>query len=110
MNLTLSKEVSDLLSKKGETFLFTLNDGSNSFSNAEGCCMIGDRFLIVPVKEKPENYDIKIPSNQLHFYTSKYDTMFLKGELFLDLDKASHTMVLKDKSGILDHNVQISDE
>lgn len=107
MRLKVSAEVVERLANEGQKFLLTLNDGSNPFSNAEGCCMIGDRFLIVATEGIPESYSIEIPSNQLKFYTSKYDCIFLKGELYLDMRESSQTLTLRDNSGRLDDHVQI---
>lgn len=107
MKLNVSDEVVKRLSKEGQKFLLTLNDGSNPFSNAEGCCMIGDRFLIIATEEVPESYLIEIPSNQLMFYTSKYDCIFLRGELYLEMRESSQTLILRDNSGLLDDHVEL---
>lgn len=89
------------------TFLLVLNDGSNQFSSAEGCCMIGDRFLIVPTTEKIEPFTLPITNSDYTIHTSTYETMFLKGNLVLDLNPSSGTLVLKNESGILDNNLLI---
>ena len=49
MSLTISEEVKQRLAPfltETNTFLLVANDGSNPYSSAEGCCMIGDRFII----------------------------------------------------------------
>lgn len=54
MSLTISEEVKQRLAPfltETNTFLLVANDGSNPYSSAEGCCMIGDRFIIVPVDQ-----------------------------------------------------------
>ena len=54
MSLTISEEAKQRLAPfltEANTFLLVANDGSNPYSSAEGCCMIGDRFIIVPVDQ-----------------------------------------------------------
>jgi hypothetical protein len=54
VSLTISEEVKQRLAPfltETNTFLLVANDGSNPYSSAEGCCMIGDRFIIVPVDQ-----------------------------------------------------------
>ena len=59
MSLTISEEVKQRLAPfltETNTFLLVANDGSNPYSSAEGCCMIGDRFIIVPVDQAEAPY------------------------------------------------------
>lgn len=44
--LEVQPEVFKQVPRLKDGFLLTLNDGSNQFSSAEGCCMIGDHFFI----------------------------------------------------------------
>lgn len=107
MNLTITEKAAEKLPQKYTSFILTLNDGSNQFSNAEGCCMIGERFLIVPITETIDPFTLPVPAEHFHFYTSSYDTMFLKGQLVLDVNSASQTLMLKNEAGYLDTNVTI---
>ncbi len=59
MSLTISEEAKQRLAPfltEANTFLLVANDGSNPYSSAEGCCMIGDRFIIVPVDQAEAPY------------------------------------------------------
>ena len=110
MNLTITDAAQTfLISKlsKAKTFLLTLNDGSNQFSTAEGCCMIGDRFQIVVVEDKLAPFTIPLESNAFTVYTSEYDKMFLGKQIILDFNQSSHLLVLKNENGILDINVAL---
>ena len=65
MSLTISEEVKQRLAPfltETNTFLLVANDGSNPYSSAEGCCMIGDRFIIVPVDQAEAPYTETIPN------------------------------------------------
>lgn len=53
MIIHLTKEAQEMLPKGRKTFILTTNDGSNIFSSSEGCCMIGDRFLLVATNDIP---------------------------------------------------------
>ena len=50
MELTITTEAAQRLPQGTTQFILTANDGSNQFSSAEGCCMIGERFLIAPIE------------------------------------------------------------
>ena len=79
MSLTISEEVKQRLAPfltETNTFLLVANDGSNPYSSAEGCCMIGDRFIIVPVDQAEAPYTKTIANDSFHVYTSTYDQMF----------------------------------
>ena len=100
MSLTISEEVKQRLAPfltETNTFLLVANDGSNPYSSAEGCCMIGDRFIIVPVDQAEAPYT----------ETIAYDQMFLTGHLQLVIHPNAGTITLKNESGILDSNVDI---
>lgn len=107
MELTITTEAAQRLPQGTTQFILTANDGSNQFSSAEGCCMIGERFLIAPIEEIIVPFTLEIPSNLFTFYTSEYDTMFLTGHLELMVHPTSGTLVLKNESGYLDNNVLI---
>src|SRR5699024_10221135 len=107
MQLLLQKEVLQRLPQGYTQFILTLNDGSNPFSNAMGCCLIGERFLIVATKQQIEPFTIPVDSSDLTFYTSEYDLMFLTGKLVLFVDPNSQNVMLKNESGLLDLNVEI---
>jgi uncharacterized protein YqkB len=110
MELTVTepaKKVLELKLGQLSEFLFVLNDGSNQFSSAEGCCLIGDRFLIVPTAEPIEPFTKPIKNNEYRIFTSEYDAIFLTGKLVLDVNPSSGTLVLKNEGGILDNNVLI---
>jgi uncharacterized protein YqkB len=105
MDLTITSEAATHLPQDVTQFILTANDGSNQFSSAAGCCMIGERFLITPIEEIIAPFTLEIPSNLFTFYTSEYDTMFLSGHLELFVHPTSGTLVLKNESGYLDNNV-----
>ena len=84
-----------------------LNDGSNQFSSAEGCCMIGDHFLLVSTQHYIPAYDLTIPCEEATVKTSEYDTTFINGHLVLEVTPSNQTIRLKNESGILDSNVQV---
>lgn len=108
MSLTISEEVKQRLAPfltETNTFLLVANDGSNPYSSAEGCCMIGDRFIIVPVDQAEAPYTETIANDSFHVYTSTYDQMFLTGHLQLVIHPNAGTITLKNESGILDSNV-----
>lgn len=107
MELTITTEAAQRLPQGTTQFILTANDGSNQFSSAEGCCMIGERFLIAPIEEIIVPFTLEIPSNLFTFYTSEYDTMFLTGHLELMVHPTSGTLVLKNESGYLDNNVLV---
>ena len=110
MSLTISEEAKQRLAPfltEANTFLLVANDGSNPYSSAEGCCMIGDRFIIVPVDQAEAPYTETIANDSFHVYTSTYDQMFLTGHLQLVIHPNAGTITLKNESGILDSNVDI---
>lgn len=88
-----------------DLYILTSNDGSNQFSSAAGCCMIGERFLITPIDEPLAPYNELVSSNQFTFFTSTYDQMFLTGHLILDVHPTSGTLILKNEGGYLDTNL-----
>lgn len=100
MSLTISEEVKQRLAPfltETNTFLLVANDGSNPYSSAEGCCMIGDRFIIVPVDQAEAPYTETIANDSFHVYTSTYDQMFLTGHLQLVIHPNAGTITLKMK-------------
>lgn len=112
MELTITEQAQQRLISKlhnDTSFLLILNDGSNPYSSAEGCCLIGDRFLIVPTNEPIDPFTKRIANKDYQVYTSDYDAIFLTGKLVLTLHPNSGTLVLKNESGILDNNVAIKE-
>ncbi|MTD39027.1 iron-sulfur cluster biosynthesis family protein [Erwinia sp. CPCC 100877] len=112
MELTITGQAQMSLATKLENysaFLLILNDGFNPFSSAEGCCLIGDRFLIVPTNEPIEPFTKLIQNETYRVYTSDYDALFLTGKLVLAVNPSAGTLILKNEGGILDHNVSIKE-
>ncbi len=105
--LEVQPEVFKQVPRLKDGFLLTLNDGSNQFSSAEGCCMIGDRFLLVSTQHYIPAYDLTIPCEEATVKTSEYDTTFINGHLVLEVTPSNQTIRLKNESGILDSNVQV---
>ncbi|HCD4271758.1 iron-sulfur cluster biosynthesis family protein [Enterococcus faecium] len=105
--LEVQPEVFKQVPRLKDGFLLTLNDGSNQFSSAEGCCMIGDRFLLVSTQHYIPAYDLTIPCEEATVKTSEYDTTFINGHLVLEVTPSNQTIRLKNESGILDSNIQV---
>ena len=99
MDLHITPTAAARFPKGHDLYILTSNDGSNQFSSAAGCCMIGERFLITPIDEPLDPY------NEFTFFTSTYDQMFLTGHLILDVHPTSGTLILKNESGYLDTNL-----
>ncbi|WP_071130945.1 iron-sulfur cluster biosynthesis family protein [Enterococcus timonensis] len=106
MFITVSPKAREKFPQNYQNFLLLANDGSNPYSSAEGCCMIGDRFLLVAISQVPEQYTIEITDKDLHFYFSAYEENFLSGHLVIDVS-ASGFLVLKNEGGLLDNNLEI---
>ena len=87
MDLNITPTAAARFPKGHDLYILTSNDGSNQFSSAAGCCMIGERFLITPIDEPLDPYNELVSSNQFTFFTSTYDQMFLTGHLILDVQK-----------------------
>lgn len=107
MEITVTKEAQAFLPKGVKTFLLAVNDGSNPYSSAQGCCLIGERFVLVAVSEIPTDYRYVLEDAGYSFYYSPYETYFLKGHLILDVHQSTHALILKNESGILDDNVEV---
>lgn len=106
MKITISQEVLKML-PDDLSLILALNDGSNQFSNAQGCCMIGDRFLVIPVAEPVAPFNVPIPSDSLPVFISNYEKIFLSGHLVLTKNSYTGNLVLKNEGGVLDTNVEL---
>lgn len=51
-----------------DLYILTSNDGSNQFSSAAGCCMIGERFLITPIDEPLDSYNELVKQSVYFLY------------------------------------------
>lgn len=107
MEITVTKAAQSFLPKGFTKFLLAVNDGSNPYSSAQGCCLIGERFILVAVSEIPKEYSHFVESDGYTFYYSNYETYFLKGHLVLDVHESTHALILKNESGVLDDNVDV---
>lgn len=105
MDLNITPTAAARFPEGHDLYILTSNDGSNQFSSAAGCCMIGERFLITPIDEPLDPYNELVSSNQFTFFTSTYDQMFLTGHLILDVHPTSGTLILKNEGGYLDTNL-----
>ncbi|BCA85270.1 hypothetical protein EsVE80_07930 [Enterococcus saigonensis] len=108
MKMSITNEAAPYLAAKladNNSFILALNDGSNQFSSAQGCCMIGDRFLIKPIKEKIVPFIIQLQNDHYSIYTSNYEKNFLPTNIILDRNKSYGSFVLRSDEGILDMNV-----
>jgi len=92
ISLAAQKQLASKLNNRS-TFLLVSNDGSNQFSSAQGCCMIGDRFLIVSVDQGIAPFTVPIDNALYQVYTSTYDKLFLTGLLQLTVNEGSSTLV-----------------
>lgn len=112
MKLHIEEAVKDLITTRypqANTLLLALNDGSNAFSSAEGCCLIGDRFMVVVTQQVPANFTIPLANPDFTVYSSPYEAHFVKGELTLSLHPSTHSLMLKGGEGILDLNVELKE-
>lgn len=107
MIIHLTKEAQEMLPKGRKTFILTTNDGSNIFSSSEGCCMIGDRFLLVATNDIPSTYTEKFTHGNLTIYSSPYDLNFLSGNLKIVKNHSTGFLNLQNESGRLDDNLEI---
>lgn len=108
MKLHITNEAAFYLADKlagSKSFILALNDGSNQFSSAQGCCMIGDRFLIKPIKEKIAPFSEQLQNEQYQVYISDYEKNFLPHNITLDRSGSYGNFVLRSDEGILDMNV-----
>lgn len=110
MELEITPEAAARFPKNYQLYIITSNDGSNQFSSAAGCCMIGERFLITPITEPLPRYSEVVSSNRFTFFTSTYDQMFLTGHLVLTVHPSSGTLILKNEGGYLDNNLMLEKE
>lgn len=107
MKIHITEEVRTLLPKDKHQFILTANDGSNPFSNSEGCCMIGDHFLFVGSDEIPINYTEKFQDGEDMIYLSPYDLNFISGNVELSKNPSTGMINLKNENGYLDDNLEI---
>ncbi len=110
MKLNFTSEAITLLQQKYDqvtSYILAVNDGTNAFSSSEGCCMIGDRFLLQPITEIIEPYTVKLSTEPFTVYTAAYDQMFLSGDLTLSISPSTHNLQLNDSRGIVDYNVEV---
>ncbi len=107
MNIHITEEVRKLLPQDKHQFLLTANDGSNQFSNSEGCCMIGDHFLFIGIDEIPENYTEAYQDEEDTIYLTTYDLNFLSGQVELSKNPSTGMVNLKNENGYLDDNLEI---
>lgn len=110
MKLNITAEATTLLQQnydKVPSYILAVNDGTNAFSSSEGCCMIGDRFLLQPITEIIEPYTVKLSTEPFTVYTAAYDQMFLSGDLTLSISPATRNLQLNDSRGIVDYNVEV---
>lgn len=107
MKIHISKNVRTLLPKEKHQFILTANDGSNPFSSSEGCCTIGDRFLLVGTETLPSDYKNLFKDGEDRIYTSDYDLNFLSGTIELVLNEATGRVILQNEEGYLDDNLTI---
>ncbi|MGX7131253.1 MULTISPECIES: iron-sulfur cluster biosynthesis family protein [Enterococcus] len=108
MKLTITPTAQAFLETKQEekkSILLTLNDGSNQFSSAAGCCMIGDRFQLVLVDAPVSPFTQQLDNDRFSVFTSDYETVFLGENPILDFNQTLHTLILKNDGGLLDSNV-----
>lgn len=91
----------------GATLVLAVNDGSNPFSSAQGCCMIGDRFLLQPVQVSPAPFTTRLENADFAFYLSDYEKIFLESDLALQFKENYGTLQLKSSAGILDLDVEL---
>ncbi|MGY3765114.1 iron-sulfur cluster biosynthesis family protein [Vagococcus vulneris] len=110
MRLTISDDVLKVVPELKKGFVLTLNDGSNDFSSAQGCCMIGERCLLIPTDSLIEPFNIVVNSNVSKVWISKYDTMFINGNMTLDINPTAKTIMLRNDGGIIDSNVTVYKE
>lgn len=105
--LKVKPEVFKQVPRLEDGFILTLNDGSNQFSSAGGCCMIGDHFLLVSTHRYISTFSVIVPCKEAIVKTSDYDTTFIKGHLVLEVNPSNQTIRLKNESEILDNNLQV---
>lgn len=112
MRLTIKEDAKDLILRKypqATQLLLALNDGSNAFSSAEGCCMIGDRFMLVITPEVPAAFNVPVENPDFAIYMSSYEAKFIKGDLVLAVNPGTGSLMLKGDEGILDINVAMKE-
>lgn len=110
MELRITPEAQAFLQKKfpdAKKLLLALNDGSNRFSSAEGCCMIGDRFMVIITDVVPPEFFIQLANPAYEVYITEYETTFLTETPILAVNETTGSLMLKSAGGIIDINVQV---
>ena len=110
MKITMDEQTTRHLENKfgvATRLILALNDGSNVYSSAQGCCMIGDRFLLQPVKNSIPPFTIPLENDTFTFYISDYEKNFLRSDLTLQFKPSYGTLQLKSSEGILDLDVEL---
>lgn len=108
--IKLSDQLLTLLRQKNLTtkeLLLIADDGGGKYSLRGGACSIGTTFTLIVLDTADPDYDEPLVNAQdLHMWTSAYDSYFFSAGLVLDV--VNHQIMLKDNAHILDSAVQIA--
>lgn len=113
MEIQIMPDAQAFLARKfpnATTLLLASNDGSNRFTSARGCCIIGDRFMIVVTDIVPPEFSVRLDNPLFEVYTTTYEPIFLTETPILTVNQGNGGLMLKSAGGIIDLNVEIKAE